>query len=156
MSVAFRRESDEEHLEPKFELPLPPGPNLVTLRGLRLIEERNAALEATLAATDDEEARKALLRDARYWRQRLASAELAPSPTGDRVAIGTRVTFELNGKPKTVDIVGHDESDPEAGRIAFTAPLARALMGAELDDEVDFAASSDPVLITAIEVPAST
>ena len=30
MSVAFRRESDEEHLEPKFELPIPPGPNYVT------------------------------------------------------------------------------------------------------------------------------
>jgi len=30
MSVAFRRESDEEHLEPKFELPVPPGPNFVT------------------------------------------------------------------------------------------------------------------------------
>jgi len=45
MSVAFRRESDEEHLEPKFELPLPPGPNLVTARGLALIEARADALE---------------------------------------------------------------------------------------------------------------
>ncbi len=33
MSVAFRRESDEEHKEPRFELPIPPGPNLVTERG---------------------------------------------------------------------------------------------------------------------------
>lgn len=156
MSVAFRRESDEEHLEPKFELPLPPGPNLVTPRGLRLIEERNAELESTLAATEDEEARKALLRDARYWRQRLASAELAPTPTGGRVAIGTRVTIELNGKPKTVEIVGHDESDPDNGRIAFTAPLARALMGAEVEDEVDFAGSTDPVLVTAIDVATVT
>lgn len=151
MSVAFRRESDEEHLEPKFELPLPPGPNLVTSRGLRLIEERNAELEAALAATDDDDARKALLRDARYWRQRLASAELAPVATGDRVAIGTRVTIEYNGTPKTIEIVGHDESDPDSGRIAFTAPLARALMGAEVDDEVDFAGAPDGVLVTAIE-----
>ena len=37
MSVAFRRESDEEHLEPKFERPIAPGPNLVTPRGLALI-----------------------------------------------------------------------------------------------------------------------
>ena len=36
MSVAFRRESDEEHLEPKFEIPIPVGPNLVTARGARL------------------------------------------------------------------------------------------------------------------------
>ena len=30
MSVAFRRDSDEEHLEPKFELPIPPGETVVT------------------------------------------------------------------------------------------------------------------------------
>ena len=70
MSVAFRRESDEEHLEPKFELPIPPGPNLVTARGLRLIEEKVAALEARLAEELSEEERKAVLRDARYWRAR--------------------------------------------------------------------------------------
>ena len=26
MSVAYRRDSDEEHFEPRFELPIPPGP----------------------------------------------------------------------------------------------------------------------------------
>lgn len=156
MSVAFRRESDEEHLEPRFELPLPPGPNLVTPRGLRLIEERNAELEASIAATEDEERRKVLLRDARYWRQRLASAELAPVPSSERVAIGTRVTIELKGITRTIEIVGHDESDPASGRIAFSAPLARALMGAEVDEEVDFAGSDDTVLVTAIEVAAGS
>ena len=29
MSVAFRRDSDEEHKEPRFELPIPVGPNLL-------------------------------------------------------------------------------------------------------------------------------
>ena len=48
MSVAFRRESDEEHLEPRFELPIPVGPNLVTRRGHALIVARNADLEALL------------------------------------------------------------------------------------------------------------
>ena len=56
MSVAFRRESDEEHLEPKFEIPLPPGPNLVTARGLAAIRARVAELEAAVAATTDAEA----------------------------------------------------------------------------------------------------
>ena len=51
MSVAFRRESDEEHLEPKFELPVPPGPNFVTPAGLALIEARVAELETTEAMT---------------------------------------------------------------------------------------------------------
>jgi hypothetical protein len=45
MSVAFRRESDEEHLEPKFELPIPPGSNFVTPTGLAQIEACVVALE---------------------------------------------------------------------------------------------------------------
>jgi hypothetical protein len=43
MSVAFRRESDDEHKEPEFELPIPVGANLVTPRGARLLTFRNAA-----------------------------------------------------------------------------------------------------------------
>lgn len=68
MSVAFRRESDEEHLEPKFELPLPPGPNPVTARGLAQIETRVAEYEAAVDGTVDDDTRKAAQRDLRYWR----------------------------------------------------------------------------------------
>ena len=137
MSVAFRRESDEEHLEPRFELPIPPGPNLVTARGLALIEVKMAEFEARLAETLSEEERKAVLRDARYWRARAASAQRAPVPSGEKVAIGTRVTFEREGVSRTITIVGHDESDPATDRIAFTAPLVRAMLGCEVGDEVD-------------------
>jgi transcription elongation GreA/GreB family factor len=137
MSVAFRRESDEEHLEPKFELPIPPGPNLVTRRGLALIEARVAELEARLTDTLSEEERKALLRDARYWRARQASAQFAPVPSGEEVAIGTRVTYQREGESRTIEIVGHDESDPAKSRIGFTAPLVRAMLGAQVGEEVD-------------------
>ena len=152
MSVAFRRESDEEHLEPRFELPIPPGPNLVTPRGLDLIRERNADLDAKLESSLPEEERKAVLRDARYWRQRLASAQLAPPVNGQRVAFGTRVSFLRDGQAQAIELVGHDESDPAADRIAFTAPLARALIGAEVGDEVEFQGADEPLLVTAIEV----
>jgi transcription elongation GreA/GreB family factor len=151
MSVAFRRESDDEHLEPTFELPIPPGPNLVTARGLALIQERHDAVEAVLAGELTEDERKKVLRDARYWRQRLASAQVAPVADGERVAFGTCVTFLRDGERRTVELVGHDEADPGADRIAFTAPLARALMGAEVGDEVEFAGSGEPLEIVAIE-----
>ena len=151
MSVAFRRDSDEEHLEPKFELPLPPGPNLVTPRGLKLIGARNAELEAAVAAATPEQL-PALQRDLRYWRARFATALLAPSPLGDIVALGTAVTISQDGKTRTLDIVGHDESDPAAGRIAFTAPLAKALIGSELGEEVDPPGPGGPITIVAIEV----
>ena len=139
MSVAFRRESDEEHLEPKFELPIPPGPNLVTPRGLLLIEGRVTELETRLAEPLPEEERKAVMRDSRYWRARQATAQLAPTPSGEGVAIGTRVTYERDGQSRTIEIVGHDESDPASARIGFTAPLVRAMLGAEVGDEVDLA-----------------
>jgi transcription elongation GreA/GreB family factor len=115
VSVAFRRESDEEHKEPRFELPIPPGPNLVTERGLALIEARVAELEARGNPASGEER----ARDLRYWRQRLATAQLAPPPAEDEVGFGSTVTIRLNNRIRTVRLVGEDEADPVAGLLAI-------------------------------------
>jgi transcription elongation GreA/GreB family factor len=149
MSVAFRRDSDEEHKEPRFELPIPAGPNLVTARGLSLIDARVAELEAAVAATTEEEAREVLRRDLRYWHTRQTTAELAPVPGGDMAAIGSRVRFRLNGRERQIDIVGHDEADPAADRIAFQAPLAAALVGTEPGERVDFAGRAEAIEVIA-------
>ena len=143
MSVAFRRESDEEHKEPKFEIPIPVGPNLVTRRGLRQIEERVSALEAEIAAAPEELRLEEAKRDLRYWRTRLSTAQLAPQPPADEVAFGSRVTFRLGGATRTLDIVGDDEADPVSGSISFSAPLARALIGAVPGDHADFGGKAD-------------
>jgi transcription elongation GreA/GreB family factor len=151
MSVAFRRESDEEHLEPKFELPIPPGPNFVTPAGLAQIEARVAELDAAIAVGGTEEAVKALRRDLRYWRQRQSSAQPAPTPAPGTVGIGSRVTFVLRDKRQTLAITGHDEADPAAGRIAFSSPLARALLGKQAGDLADFAGEDDAIEILGID-----
>ncbi len=151
MSVAFRRESDEEHLEPRFEIPIPPGPNLVTDRGLTLIRAKVDALEAHIPTLTDETALKAAQRDLRYWRTRQATAQLAPAPTGDAVEFGCTVTYRLNGQQKAITIVGDDEADPAAGLIAFSAPLARAMMEAEPGEFVAFAGRDDAVEIIGIK-----
>jgi len=151
MSVAFRRESDEEHLEPRFELPIPPGRNLVTPRGFALIQAQVAALEAAVAAEAEPEARKPLLRDLRYWRTRLATAELAPPPSEGIAGIGTRITFRLAGRERTLAIVGHDEADPDAGLIAFSAPLAAALIGLEAGELADFNGKEEAIELIAVE-----
>ncbi|MDF0489144.1 GreA/GreB family elongation factor [Sphingomonas sp. H39-1-10] len=150
MSVAFRRESDEEHKEPRFELPIPPGPNFVTPRGLTQIAARIEDLRAAVAAATDEDARALAERDLRYWSTRETTAELAPPASGEAVAIGTRVTFRLNGAEREIEIVGFDESDPAAGRIAFSAPLARAMIGAEKGETVEFGGKADAIEIVAI------
>ena len=153
MSVAFRRESDEEHLEPRFELPIPPGPNLVTARGFALIEARLAEVEARLATALVEEERKTVLRDARYWRHQLTSAQVVPLPDGETVAIGTVVTIDQDdGNQRRIEIVGHDEADPQAGKLVFSAPLARALIGAEVGEEVEFPAPGMVIRVTQIGV----
>ena len=150
MSVAFRRESDEEHKEPRFELPIPVGPNLVTAAGLAQTAARVAELEAAVAAEADAERLAVLQRDLRYWRTRLATAELAPPPPEGEAAFGSRVTFRLNGVERTIDIVGDDEAEPNAGRIAFSAPLARALIGAGPGDFSDFAGKADAIEVVAV------
>jgi hypothetical protein len=98
MSVAFRRDSDEEHKEPRFELPLPPGPNLVTQRGYDLIKARTEELEAAVPTAANDEQRAELQRDMRYWRIRLATAQVAPVPSGDAVAFGTRGSRSGRGR----------------------------------------------------------
>lgn len=151
MSVAFRRESDEEHKEPRFELPIPAGPNLVTARGLALIDDQVRALEAQLDGLEGEEARAPLLRALRYWHTRQTTAQLAPVPEADVVAIGSRVGFRLNGRARAIDIVGHDEADPAHDRIAFQAPLAAAMLGAEVGERVDFGGRCEAIEIVSAE-----
>ena len=158
MSVAFRRDGDEEHLEPKFEIPIPPGPNLVTARGLALIEAQVATLTARLATLagqgDDDPAVLSARRDLRYWHNRQITAELMPPPADGIVAFGTSVTFRLNGTERTLQIVGDDEADPANGLISFSAPLARALLGAEAGELLEFAGREEAIEILAIEVAA--
>jgi transcription elongation GreA/GreB family factor len=150
MSVAFRREGDDEHLEPKFELPLPRGPNLVTARGLAQIEAKVAGLEVLLPTVDDEASLAAARRLLRYWRTRLATAQLVDVPDCSHVTFGCRVTILMNGKKRAIAIVGDDEAEPKNGMLAFSAPLCRAIMDAAVGEHVPFGHGSD--LIEVLEI----
>lgn len=151
MSVAFRRESDEEHLEPKFELPIPPGPNLVTETGASLISARLAEIGAAIDRGGSDEELKSLKRDLRYWNTRHATMEVQPMAAGDEAAFGTRVRFRHNGQERVIAIVGDDEADPAAGLISFSSPLARALIGAGVGDFADFGGKTDAIELLSIE-----
>ena len=151
MSVAFRRDGDDEHLEPKFEIPIPPGPNLVTARGKRLIDARVAELEGQVAEGGEADV-EAAKRSLRYWQVRQITAEPMPVPGGDRVEFGATVTFRLDGKKRSLTIVGDDEADPAAGLVAFSAPLARAMMDAEPGEFVSFAGREDAIEVLTITI----
>jgi transcription elongation GreA/GreB family factor len=150
MSVAFRRDGDEEHLEPRFEIPIPPGPNLVTPRGKALIDARVEELAARLGETADEAALAAAKRDLRYWQTRQITAEVMPPPPGERVAFGTTVSFTMGGRTRTLAIVGSDEADGAEGLLSFTAPLARALIGAEPGELLPFGGRDDAIEVLSV------
>lgn len=140
MSRAFVKEVDDAPEPPPLERTPSGAPNLVTPRGARLIDETVAALEAALAdATGEEEAR--LRRDLRYWTLRRSTAQLVePDPQPSEAGFGTRVTIRRGILVSDVLIVGEDEAEPAKGRIAWTAPLARAVEGAERGDVVELEA----------------
>ena len=147
MSVAFvREESAETAAETQLpDRPISPHPNLVTESGLGALEAELArareAYEAANAIEDVNERRRQQampLRDARYFAERLSTAQVVPAPqTSDVVAFGSTVTFARDdGRVQTYRIVGEDEADPKAGSISFVSPVAVRLMGKSVGDLV--------------------
>lgn len=60
----------------------------------------------------------------------------ATQPTRDQVRFGATVELaDDDDARRTLTIVGDDEADASAGRIGWSAPLARALIGARIGDE---------------------
>lgn len=141
MSRAFVKEDDQTAgAVPLPDRPLSPHRNLVTRRGLLLIERAVAHYQGDLAratAAADREAVGRASRELRYWTARRATAEVAePDAAVDCAVFGTTVTvLREDGTAAPFRIVGEDEADPAAGRIAWTAPAARALLGSRPGDQ---------------------
>lgn len=80
----------------------------------------------------------------RFLEKRLEAAEVVdPASRGDcdQVFFGATVTVaDTDGATARYSIVGIDEADPARGRISWVAPLARALLKAEVGDLVRFQA----------------
>jgi transcription elongation factor GreA len=58
--------------------------------------------------------------------------------SGNKVTFGATVTvLDEDDKEIRYQIVGQSESDVKGGRISFTSPLGRALIGRQVGDEVE-------------------
>jgi len=67
-----------------------------------------------------------------------AAKVVDPAKQEDRSQVRFGATVELadeDDNRRTVTLVGDDETDASAGRIGWSAPLARALIGAKVGDE---------------------
>jgi transcription elongation GreA/GreB family factor len=148
MSRAFVKETAESAAPP--ERMVEDGPNLVTPEGLAQIDGHIARIEAAMASEANVLLRETLARDLRYWSIRRASAELAPPAAPGTVGLGTTVTIRRGARQQSFRIVGVDEADAARGLISFRSPMAQAVLGARLGDEIEAPAPLGEIVIVAL------
>ncbi len=144
MNKAFTKETYDEPRPLLEERPVSSGLNLVTPRGARLIKEHIGAIEDKLSAETDPVVKSELRRDLRYWWARQSSMQIvAQNKNSNTVGFGSQVTLRRGNSVVSLRVVGEDESDPKAGLISWTAPLARAIDGAKVGETVDLEVGED-------------
>ncbi len=142
MSSAFSKEPDGNEIVEDFgDRPVSPHRNLVTPEGLAFIDSEIERLRVDMAKAEAAQDRAGIAhasRDLRYWSARRANAELITEIVDHHeVRFGHKVSLTWDdGRKQTYRIVGEDEADPSKGTIAYVAPLAAAMLGKSLGDEV--------------------
>jgi len=71
---------------------------------------------------------------------RISRAQIIDPTTlsGDKIVFGATVTLlDDDDKPVKYQIVGQTEADANNGRISYNSPLGRALIGKQVDDEIE-------------------
>ena len=172
MSRAFVKNdaSDERILVPS-RVPLPPGTiNYVTPRGMTLLREELAALEAERleartnrgGANDDAERIRRLASLGRRIADlgcRIDRARIVV-PLGqpcDEVRFGATVTVRTlsgrnPGRIRRITIVGVDEADPSSGRISFISPMASIVIGCGVGETVSMRTGEGEELLEITEI----
>ena len=94
----------------------------------------------------------------RFLMKRMAIVEVidASQHKGERVTFGSIVTVEdESGKELRYHIVGVDESEPKEGRISYSSPIGKALIGKRVDDTVTLRvnAGERELVLLSIEFP---
>ena len=103
-------------------------------------KERQGQIEAMIADIEDKLSR-AMIIDPKTL-------------SGDKVVFGATVHLvDEDEKPITYQIVGQTEADAKAGRISYSSPLGRALIGRKVDEEVEVTVPSGDkyYVVTGIE-----
>ncbi|MGQ0442090.1 MAG: GreA/GreB family elongation factor [Methylophilaceae bacterium] len=146
MSRGFVKEDDLEHAGTDLpERPISAHPNYVTPNGLKQLQDEASALDKArllLLHQDNDVAKQKLAmieRDMRYLSARLAQAILVdPSQQSHHsVLFGATVHVEdEKGNAHQFLIVGEDEADIAANKVSWVSPLASALIGHKLGENV--------------------
>jgi transcription elongation factor GreB len=145
MNRAFVKEQDASPGDALPDIPISEHPNYVTPFGLIQLKQRLGealARRDALQGTEDTMEKQAELapleRDIRWLQSRVGGAievSCTDQPL-DRIAFGALVTVNSAEGQRTYRVVGEDEADVEHGMVSYVSPLARALLGARVGDEV--------------------
>lgn len=87
-------------------------------------KERQGQVEAQISEIED----------------RVSRAQIIDPATlsGDKIVFGATVTLlDEDDKPVKYQIVGQTEAEASKGRISYNSPIARALIGKEVGDEIE-------------------
>ena len=98
---------------------------------------------------------RALDRRIYYLTKRLDAAVVVDpaEDRGDRVFFGATVTLEApDGVEQTYQLVGEDEIEPDQHRISWRSPLGQALIGRQLDDDIQLVTPGGYRLYTITDV----
>ena len=137
MSRAFVKEgAPEVPLVVPPRPPLPAGvPNYVTPAGLEALRHEKAALEAERRALEGDADESGRTREwitsrLRDLVERIARSSVVDPAAMDRpdVRFGATVTVRRDGADQTFQIVGVDEAGGRDDAVAFTSPIARAVL----------------------------
>lgn len=145
MSRAFVNEDNAAaQADQPVERQVSAQPNRLTAQGLAQLQAKVTQLqleystESTKGEQADKQRQADLERDLRYFNQRVQSAQVVPQATStDKVQIGSWVTFaNEQDEQQRIQLVGEDQADANAGLINWGSPLGRALLGAQVGEEV--------------------
>lgn len=155
MSKAFTKESDDDGVLDLPEREISAFPNLVTAQGLALIDAeigRQSEAHAKALAAGDREAAARAARELRYWTARRNSAQVQAAPADmDVVAFGSAVNIlRDDGRRSSFRIVGEDEADPSNGLLSWVSPLAHAMMGRGVGEEIEAGATEATIVAISI------
>jgi len=163
MSRGFVKEDDLEHAGTDLpERLISEHTNYVTPNGLSILENEATRLDAeriTLSTLKGDETAKQKLavvdRDLRYLSARLEEAVVVDPAQQDKetVLFGASVIVEdETGETWQFHIVGEDEADMSQQKVSYISPIARALIGRKVADNVVWKRPAGDLVLDIIEI----
>ena len=84
----------------------------------------------------------------------LANAQIVSGNNGNKktVGLGSKIKVSFNGSAKELEIVGDGEADPLKGKVSFSSPIAKALMGKRKGSETKLATPGGGVVYRILSI----